>query len=227
MTRGSSLLYYTMDGLGSVTDLTDPSQAVIEQYQYDAFGIMQTPPATGNIYTYTGREYDVETGLYYYRARYYNAQAGRFLTVDPILKPYFDYNFLLKSDIFAIIEVPVFLHPYVYTENNPIIFTDPWGFNKDYCGYGWTEPLVDDYPGGFDFTGPCNKHDRCCACKGDKSKCAAEFYIAMVKVCNRTTDQKKRKKCLAKAAQYSRWTKKTFSKCDKNCNDCNNFKVNR
>ena len=37
-----------------------------------------------NPFTYTGREYDVETGLYYYRARYYNPEIGRFISEDPI-----------------------------------------------------------------------------------------------------------------------------------------------
>ena len=38
----------------------------------------------GNPYMFTGRRYDLETGLYYYRARYYNPQIGRFLQTDPI-----------------------------------------------------------------------------------------------------------------------------------------------
>ncbi len=37
-----------------------------------------------NPHTYTGREYDAESGLYYYRARYYNPTIGRFLSEDPI-----------------------------------------------------------------------------------------------------------------------------------------------
>ena len=35
-------------------------------------------------YTYTGREYDEETGPYYNRARYYDAKVGRFISEDPI-----------------------------------------------------------------------------------------------------------------------------------------------
>jgi RHS repeat-associated protein len=38
----------------------------------------------GNPYMFTGRRFDLETGLYYYRARYYNPQIGRFLQTDPI-----------------------------------------------------------------------------------------------------------------------------------------------
>ncbi len=36
-------------------------------------------------YTFTGREYDKETGLYYYRARYYDPEIGRFISKDPFL----------------------------------------------------------------------------------------------------------------------------------------------
>lgn len=37
-----------------------------------------------NPFQYTGREFDTETGLYYYRARYYDPSTGRFLSEDPI-----------------------------------------------------------------------------------------------------------------------------------------------
>jgi RHS repeat-associated protein len=40
--------------------------------------------ACGNPFLFTGREYDYETGLYYYRARYYNPEIGRFLQPDPV-----------------------------------------------------------------------------------------------------------------------------------------------
>jgi RHS repeat-associated protein len=38
----------------------------------------------GISYTFTGREFDGETNLYYYRARYYDPQDGRFISKDPI-----------------------------------------------------------------------------------------------------------------------------------------------
>ena len=44
----------------------------------------------GNSYLFTGRRLDEETGLYYYRARYYNKAQGRFISRDPI--GYFDGN---------------------------------------------------------------------------------------------------------------------------------------
>jgi RHS repeat-associated protein len=130
MTRGSSTYYYTFDGLGTVSELTDDSQGVVESYKYDAFGKIESPPATGNPYTYTGREYDPESGLYFYRARYYDAGVGRFLSADPILLPRLSQD-SYTSEISAewklpeLIQVPHLLQPYAYVNNNPINNFDP------------------------------------------------------------------------------------------------------
>jgi RHS repeat-associated protein len=112
MTRGSNTYFYTFDGLGSVNELTDSSGSVAESYAYDAFGNLQTPPTTGNVYTYTGSEYDLETGLYYYRSRYYDPTIGRFITKD-----------LLSGEL----KNPSSFNAYLYVSNNPINFVDPFG----------------------------------------------------------------------------------------------------
>jgi RHS repeat-associated protein len=55
------------------------------KYTYDSFGNITS--STGSLvspFRYTGREWDSETGLYYYRARYYDSSVGRFLSEDPI-----------------------------------------------------------------------------------------------------------------------------------------------
>jgi RHS repeat-associated protein len=57
---------------------------------------------------FTGREYDSETGLYYYRARYYKPSIGRFLQTDPI-------------------GYAAGLNLYTYCKNNPIKWADPFG----------------------------------------------------------------------------------------------------
>ena len=71
-------------------------------------------------YTYTGREWDKETGLYYYRARYYDPMEGRFISKDPIG---------FKGGI----------NLYGYVDNNPINRTDPeglfWLFDCVKCFY--------------------------------------------------------------------------------------------
>jgi RHS repeat-associated protein len=60
----------------------------------------------GNPYMFTAREYDIETGLYYYRARYYNPYIGRFLQTDPAYQG---------------------MNWYAYCGNNPLNCTDPMG----------------------------------------------------------------------------------------------------
>lgn len=68
--------YYHADGLGSITHFTDSSGIVQESYTYSAFGIPSATSSLGNPYLFTGREYDPETSLYYYRARYYHPRLG-------------------------------------------------------------------------------------------------------------------------------------------------------
>jgi RHS repeat-associated protein len=85
VTKGGSTFFYHQDGLGTVTDLTDSGGAPAKSYAYDAYGnILESPGALDQPYTYTGREIDAETGLYYYRARSYDPRTGRFLQKDPI-----------------------------------------------------------------------------------------------------------------------------------------------
>jgi len=85
MSRSGAILYYHADGLGTITSLTDGSGSAQAAYTYDSFGkqILGTGSVT-NPFRYTGRELDQETGLYYYRARYYDQNTGRFLTEDPL-----------------------------------------------------------------------------------------------------------------------------------------------
>ena len=81
----SGTSFYLSDGLGSTSMLTSPQGTSITNYAYDVFGVIRFK--TGNFpnnYLFTGRELDNETGLYYYRNRYYNPAIGRFITKDPI-----------------------------------------------------------------------------------------------------------------------------------------------
>ncbi len=72
------------DPLGSTLALTDSSGTVTTEYTYEPFGATTVTGASStNPYQYTGREND-GTGLYYYRARYYDPRLGRFLAEDPL-----------------------------------------------------------------------------------------------------------------------------------------------
>ncbi len=107
--RSGTTTYYQADGLGSVTTLSDGSGAIASTYNYDSFGNITASTGTAvNPFRYTGREIDTETGLYYYRARYYAPAVGRFLEEDPIQ---FDGG-------------PNF---YSYVHNSPINNIDPLG----------------------------------------------------------------------------------------------------
>jgi RHS repeat-associated protein len=118
MNRAGKNYYYTKDGLGSVTALTDSTGSVVHEYKYSVFGkiVEETGDSVENPFTYTSREMDGETGLMYYRARYYCPQTGRFLSEDPIGFTSRDMNF------------------YRYCFNSPIKFLDPLGLFEIY-GY--------------------------------------------------------------------------------------------
>ncbi len=99
MTQGGQTYYYHADSLGSIIGLSNSSQAIAKMYQYDSYGnITSQTGSLQNFYMYTGREYDAETGLYYYRARYYAQQTGRFLTQDPIGSAEGDVNLFRYAD---------------------------------------------------------------------------------------------------------------------------------
>lgn len=120
MRSASGDYYYHDNSLGSVVALTDARGVVVERYRYSAYGETTTvdadgiailvASAVGNPYGFTGRRLDRETGIYYYRARYYDPRMGRFLQHDP--RGYVDGMGL-----------------YVYVALNPINLLDPDGEN--------------------------------------------------------------------------------------------------
>ena len=96
--------YYHADGLGSVLKLTDASGDVTHTYRYDAYGRIEAGSSQGG-YSFTGREWDPEIQLLYYRARYYDPDASRFLSEDPLGGA----------------------NAYVYIADNPTLWIDPYG----------------------------------------------------------------------------------------------------
>ncbi|MFM6497159.1 MAG: RHS repeat domain-containing protein, partial [Dolichospermum sp.] len=78
--------WHLTDHLGTIRDLVNNSGAVVNHFVYDSFGqvISESNPAIDTRYLFTGREFDQEIGLYYYRTRYYDSTIGRFLSEDTI-----------------------------------------------------------------------------------------------------------------------------------------------
>ncbi|MDE3073837.1 MAG: IPT/TIG domain-containing protein [Chloroflexota bacterium] len=129
---GGTLAYYEADGLGSITSLTDNAGSAVAAYTRDAFGkSLSTADTLGNRFRYTGREWEEETGLYYYRARYYDSTVGRFVSEDPI-RFGGGRNF------------------YTYVKNTSPNITDPLGLKGcDSCKYA--PPMFSDNPACNDY----------------------------------------------------------------------------
>ncbi len=103
---GGAVTYYVRDHLGSTRQSTNASGEATLTRDYDPWGNGE-PAARGS---FTGREWDSEAGLYYYRARYYDPSQGRFVSNDPIG--------LGGGSNF-----------YVYVLNAPVAVTDPFGLH--------------------------------------------------------------------------------------------------
>jgi len=115
MLRSSVTNYYHVDGLGSVTSLSNSAGALAQTYAFDSFGNQTASSGSlANPFQYTARELDTETGLYFYRARYFDPTIGRFLAEDPV------HNYLYKSF-------------YSYVFNSPVNATDPTGKRTRVC----------------------------------------------------------------------------------------------
>jgi RHS repeat-associated protein len=110
--------YYEKDHLGSITKITSSTGWIVDEYSYTVFGkaykkdilgiykpVSSLKSTINNTRLYTWREYDRETNLYYLRARYYDANLGRFISRDPIG---------MQDDI----------NLYKYTRNSPLNYTD-------------------------------------------------------------------------------------------------------
>ncbi len=101
--------YYVLkDHLGSTRVVINNTGDVVSEYLYDAFGekMNGNTEAVKIDYQYTGQEFDEETGLHNYRARFYDSDLMRFYTVDP-------------EEQFA--------SSYLFCGNNPVMFIDPTG----------------------------------------------------------------------------------------------------
>ena len=118
--NGGVRTFYLGDHLGTTMGTTGPTGAFTAAPRGDSFG--------NGANDFTGRERDAFTGLHYYRARWYDANLGRFTSEDPIGFEAGDINL------------------YAYVRNNPVRFNDPFGLDDaDRIFYeslppGWDRP---------------------------------------------------------------------------------------
>ena len=134
--------YYHPDHLGSVSVVSNHKGEPYERVEYLPFGEMwieETDPATGYIpFRFTSKEYDEETGLYYYGARYYEPRLSRWMSADPagweLINP-MDEDGKPRAG-YSVIEAANW---YSYVSNNPVLYVDPTGMEEVYRGQSWTD----------------------------------------------------------------------------------------
>lgn len=99
------------------TALTNASGTVVERYGYAPFGAPTATSSVGNPFYFTGREWDADLQAYWYRSRYYDPTAGRFLARD-------------TTGMWG--DTANLGNPYSYCANNPWSYTDPYGLAPEW-----------------------------------------------------------------------------------------------
>lgn len=119
--RGGQRTWEVHDALGSVRQVLNDQGSAFATQQHDAWGVPSTVSARAS-FGFTGEVQDARSGLVYLRARWYDANDGRFVSRDPYA---------------GVASVPSSQHPYQYALNNPVLQTDPSG---RCVGYLWGDP---------------------------------------------------------------------------------------
>ncbi len=117
--------YYFADDLDSTRILTDSSGNTLEDIDYCPYGnecYVATETSTNN-YKFTHKEFDTESNLYNFDARFYTFSGARFMSPDP--------SGISQADPTD----PQQLNLYTYVRNNPVTLTDPSGLSPDGCLY--------------------------------------------------------------------------------------------
>jgi RHS repeat-associated protein len=112
--------YYNEDNLNTSSALSDSAHNQIEVNAYYPFGRTETASPQAGFQVsrrFTGQVFDAESGLYYYNARYYDPELGRFIQADPRIQD---------------LSNPQSYNRYSYCINDPLRYTDPTGL--DYWG---------------------------------------------------------------------------------------------
>lgn len=108
--KDGNIVYFHNDALGSPICLMDEAGNIIQLNHFGAFGDVEASKGTdNNKYLFSGKELDL-TGLYYFGARYYDAETGLWIAPDPVQGT-----------------GPKRLNPYSYCYNSPVNYVDPNG----------------------------------------------------------------------------------------------------
>ena len=109
--------YYLQDGLGSSVNMTDTAGKAIVTYNLDPWGTVKNQTGYSfNTHIFTGKEFDGNTGLIYFGARYYDSNTARFTTQDTYLGEQ---------------GTPPSLHRYLYAYSNPTVYVDLFGYEAE------------------------------------------------------------------------------------------------
>ena len=114
--------YYHPDHLGSSSYITNLDGEVAQHIEYVPFGevfIEERNNTWNTPYLFNAKEFDEETGMYYYGARYYEPRLSLWMSTDPLEEKYCDIN------------------AYAYCHNNPVNMTDPEGLGDYYTNTGY------------------------------------------------------------------------------------------
>ena len=104
--------FYHPDHLGSSSFITNLEGEVVQHIEYVPFGevfIEERNSVWNTPYLFNAKEFDEETGMYYYGARYYEPRLSLWMSTDPMEEKYPDYS------------------TYIYAAQNPIAYSDPTG----------------------------------------------------------------------------------------------------
>ena len=112
MERGGSVYYFHTDDQGSVRAITDATGNTVNEYRYDSYGnVLEQSQSVENHLKYIGREFDDETGWYFFHSRYYLPRLGQYNSPDPM-------GFFSRD-----------LNLYRYARGNPRNLSDRLGLN--------------------------------------------------------------------------------------------------
>jgi len=158
---GAALAHFHADLLGSITKATNGAGGVTLTREYDSWGNLAIGVGDPG-YAFTGREWDPETGLYYYRARYYDPKVGRFISEDPIGLRGGDTNF------------------FAYVRDNPINRKDPSGLTVVVC-VAWNLDPFKRVTGYNWLAGYCDMLAACFACDGTAFPTEVRIWVPFYK----------------------------------------------